>query len=423
LKIEKTLIDFIDEALGNLDKGTSMLFVCDSLTLNDAITLCGLITISFVKQGGGCILVTTSLPFSMFFDEIKSRFAEEELPFLKKSLEKGMGYYIDISSEEASKEDLSNSKGIIKINNDPNRIMYEILFSGDQIKKGFPDIPVLISYQNFSSSIIDFGPEPVLKMFRKLTTSAKQKGYVITGLVNRDLHDSHVLNTLMHFADFVVELSSEKKGGVKQPYVQVLKSPNLEQNVTNLQQRYAYTLSGNSFSTIPALAPAFDELKRNISYLDSGALSIHNTKYLIMSLNTFLLLYKELEKNFKINEYSEFVKNFGKTVGLEITKLFKSEHRLGGNELLEEALNYVLLQGWGRLIKKEGSLESGRLKISYFETFARNYGKSDHKVSQIFEGILSGMLESVTGSKWSCRETKCIATGDELCEFEAEVEK
>jgi predicted hydrocarbon binding protein len=33
------------------------------------------------------------------------------------------------------------------------------------------------------------------------------------------------------------------------------------------------------------------------------------------------------------------------------------------------------------------------------------------------------MLEGVTGNKWTCRETKCIATGDELCEFEAEVEK
>lgn len=260
-------------------------------------------------------------------------------------------------------------------------------------------------------------------MFRKLTTNAKQKGYLITGFVNRDLHDYRVINTLMHFADFVVELSSVENGGVKQPYIQVLKSPILESNITNLQQRYAYTISENNFSTIPSLAPVFDELKRSISYRESGALSIHNIEYLIIPLNTFLLLYKELEKNLEINECGEFIKNFGKAVGLEITKLFRSEYGLEGNELLDAAINHILIRGWGRLIKKEGSLESGRLKISYFETFALYYGKSDHKVSLIFESIMAGILEGVTGNKWFCRETNCIATGDELCEFEAEVEK
>jgi len=423
LKIEKTLIDFIDEALGNLDEGTSILFVCDSLTLNDTITLCGLIIVNFIKQGGGCIVANTSLPFSMIYVDIKSRSMMEELPFIEKGAEEGRCYYIDIASEEAFQEDLSNFKGVIKINNDPNRIIYEILFLGDEIKKSFPDAPVMVWYNNFSSSIIDFGSESVLKMFRKLSTSAKQKGYLITGLVNRDLHDPRIINTLMHFADFVVELSSEEKGGVKQPYVRVLKSPILEPNVTNLQQRYAYTLSGTNFSTIPSLAPVFDKLKRNISYLERGEVSIYNMEYLITPLNTFLLLLKELEKNLGINEYNEFAKNFGKTVGLEITNFFRSKYSLQGNELLKEAINYLLIRGWGRLIEKVGSLELGRLKISSFQTFAYNYGKSDHKVCAIFEGIVSGVLEGVTGNKWTCRETKCMATGDELCEFEAKVEK
>lgn len=128
MKIEKTLINFIDEALGNLDECTSILFICDSLTLNDTITLCDLINLNHIKQGAGCIFVSTSLPFSMLFDDTKSRFAAEELPFLEKSLDEGRFYYVDIASEEASKEDLNNLKGIIRINNDQNKIMYEILF-------------------------------------------------------------------------------------------------------------------------------------------------------------------------------------------------------------------------------------------------------------------------------------------------------
>lgn len=421
MKIEKTLIEFIDRALGNIDEGTSMLFICDSFTLNDMLTLCGLVSLNFLKQGGGFILVSTSLPFSMIFNDVKSRFATDEL--VKKITQEGRGYYVDTISEEALPEDLVDFKSIIRIDNDLDRIVYEILFLSNQIKKDFPGTPVMVFYNNFSSSIIDFGSESVLKMFRKLTISAKQRGDLITGLVNRDLHDSCVINTLMHFADFVVELRCEEKGGAKQPYVQVLKSPILEPNVTNLQS-YAYILSENNFTTVPSLAPAFDNLKRNISYnLENGEVSINNIDYLITPLNTFLLLLKDLKNNLRINEYNEFAKNFGKTVGLEITNFFKSKYSLHGNELLKEAINYWLIRGWGRVIKEEGSSESGRLKIYSFQTFAYNYGKSDHNVCAIFEGVLSGVLGGVTGYTWTCRETNCIATGNELCEFEAKVEK
>ncbi|MFB0562605.1 MAG: V4R domain-containing protein [Candidatus Lokiarchaeia archaeon] len=423
MKIEKTLINFIDDALGNLDEGTSMLFVCDSFTLNDIITLSDLVIMNFIKQGGGCIVVGTSLPISMLYYDILSRFSSEYIDFMIKRSEEGKYYYIDVASKEGFQKDLSIFKGVIRIDNDPNRIVHEINSLRNQIKKSYPENPVMISYQNFSSSFIDFGEESVLKMFRRLTIGAKQKGDIISGLVNRDLHDSRVINTLIHLADFVVELSSEEKGGLKQPYVRVLKSPNLEASIINLQQTYAYILSDNNFLKIPSMASDFEELKKNISYLEGGAVSIGNIEYLITPLNTFLFLFKELEKKLGMHEYREFMKDYGESLGLKITSFLRSEYGLKGNELLKEALNYFLVRGWGRIIKKEGSLESGTFKMSSFETLSHYYGKSDHKVCAIVGSILLGILEGVTGKKWSCEETGCIAIGDELCEFEAKVEK
>lgn len=423
MKIEKTLIDFIDEALGSLDEGTSILFVCDSYTLNDTITLGGLVAINFIKQGGACIVVSTSLPFSMLFDDIESRFAAEDLPFIAKSIDEDRCYYLDATSKKDFKGDLTSFKGIIRIDNDPNRIIYEINFFRDQIKESYPEIPVMISYHNFSSSIIDFGSESVLKMYRRLIISAKQKGVLINGVINRDLHDSHIINALIHLSDFVVELSCEEKGGIKQPYVRVLKSPNLQASMTNLQQRFAYILSDNNFLKIPSLAHAFEELKRNISYGERGEVSICNKEYLITPLNTFLFLFKELEKKLGMHEYRELMRDYGESLGLKITNYLRSEYGLKGNELLKEALNYFLIRGWGRIVKKEGNLDSGIFRMSSFETLSHYYGKSDHKVCAIVESILLGILEGVTGKKWSCRETRCIAVGDDLCEFEAKVEK
>lgn len=423
MKIKKTLIDFIDDSLGILDEVASMLLVCDSFTLNDTISLSALINLNFFKQGGGSVIVSTSLPSSMLFDDIRTRFTNEDIPIIMNGLEEYRGYYIDTVGKEKFQLGENIFRSMISIDNDPNKILYEISFLRDKIKKNFPEIPVMISYHNFSSSIIDFGPETVLKMYRKLTTKMKQKGDIIIGLVNRDIHDSQTISTLIHLSDFVLELASEERGGVKQPYMQVLKSPVLEPDMAKLQQRCTYVLSGTNFQKITSQALIFNDLKRNITYSEDGTVSINNVEYLITPLETFTLLFKELEKSLAIEEYCEFMKNFGRLVGLEVTNLFRSKYGLEGDELLKRSFNYLTIRGWGKLIKKEGNLESGKMKLSFFSTLAHNYGESGHKVCVVGEGVFPGILEVVTGRMWTCEETKCIAMGDELCEFEAIVEK
>nr|MDO8089307.1 hypothetical protein [Candidatus Sigynarchaeota archaeon] len=190
----KTL-DFIDEALGDLDEGTSMLFITDSFTLEYTLTLIGFVALNFIRQGGGCIGVFTSLPFSLLFGDIKNRFSEEPLPLVEGSLKEGRIYYLDIVSDVDLQESLGGFDGVVRVTNDSDRILYEIDRSRERIKKAFPDIPIMVLYSNLSSSIIDFGSATVLKMFRRLTVKTKQRGDIILGLVNRDLHDSRVINT------------------------------------------------------------------------------------------------------------------------------------------------------------------------------------------------------------------------------------
>ncbi|MHA1579402.1 MAG: V4R domain-containing protein [Candidatus Freyarchaeota archaeon] len=420
MKIEKTMVDFIDEALGNLDDGMSMLFIADSFTLDDLNTLFGFVALNFIRQGGGCVGVFTSLPFSLLFGEIKSRSSKGALTLIETVLREGRVYYLDIVSDVDLQEPLSFD-GVVRVSNDLDRILYEIDRSRERIKKAFPDIPIMVLYSNLSSSIIDLGSAAVLKMFRRLTTRIKQRGDVVLSLVNRDLHDSRVINTLIHFADFVLEFSSEERGGVKQPYMQVLKSPISE--AKRIQRKHTYIITANAFLKIPAKASVFDKFKRSISLLDGGKVSVRNVEYLITPLDTYILLFKELENHLGQNEYRELMSEFGRSVGLKIVSFFKSEYGLEGDELFKEALNYFLIRGWGRIIKMEGSPNSGWLKLYLFSALAKNYGKPDYPVCVVGEGIFSGMLEGTTGNRWTCREKNCMAMGYELCEFEAKVEK
>ncbi|MEM3562821.1 MAG: V4R domain-containing protein [Candidatus Jordarchaeaceae archaeon] len=422
MRIEKTLVEFIDAHLGVLAGGTSILFICDSFTLNDAITLNLLVGINFLKQGGGGIVLGTSLPASMINDDIRIRFSPEDINFIWQAFNEGKCYYLDTTPNNVFHKGSSSLKGVFRIDNDPDRILFEVSYLREKIKNVLPDTPLMILYQNFSSSILDFGSKTVLKMFRKLTANVKRWGDIIMGLVNRDIHDALILNALIHLADFVVELRSEEGGGLKQPYIRVLKSPVLEPSSTNIHQRYAYIFYNNTFVKLPALAPAFDNFKRSISY-EEGKILIYDREFLITPLSTFLFLFKELEKTLGMNEYEKFMENFGRKLGLEITNLFKSKYGLEGSDLLREALNYFLIRGWGRLIKREGSPESGEFKIYNFMTLSYYYGKSNHKVCVVVGSILAGILEGVTGKKWICNETHCIARGDEWCVFEAKIEQ
>ncbi|MEM2133601.1 MAG: V4R domain-containing protein [Candidatus Jordarchaeaceae archaeon] len=421
MTVEKTLVEFIDECLGALSDGTSILFICDSFTLNDAINLNLLVGINFIKQGGAGVVVETSLPASMINDDILTRFSSEDIDFIWQAFNEGRCYYLDTTPNKTCHYS-SSLKGIFRIDNDPDRITFEVSYLREKVKNFLPDTPFMILYLNLSSSIIDFGSKTVLKMFRKLTANVKRWGDIITGLVNRDIHDPLILNALIHLADFVVELRSEEGGGLKQPYVRVLKTPVLEPSSASIQQRYAYIFSNNNFMKLPAMAPVFDDFKRNISY-ENGKILFRDREFLITPLSTFLFLFKELENTLGINEYEKFMENFGRKLGLEITNLFKSRYGLEGNDLLREALNYFLIRGWGRLIKREGSPESGEFKIYNFMTLSYYYGKSNHKVCVVVGSILAGILEGVTGRKWICNETHCIATGDEWCVFEAKIEQ
>nr|MDO8077684.1 V4R domain-containing protein [Candidatus Freyarchaeota archaeon] len=423
MKIERTMVGLIDESLGNLDEGMSLLFIADSFTLDDMTTLFGFVALNFLRQGGGCVGVFTSLPFSSFFDDVKNRFSAEALTFLEKVLRDGRVYYLDLVSDVDLQDSSGDYGGVVRVINDSDRILYEINRSRERIKRAFPDVPIMVLYSNLSSSIIDFGSATVLKMFRRLTANARRRGDITLAVVNRDLHDSRVVNTLIHFSDFVLEFGSEERGGVKQPYMQILKSPFSGPKSANTQRKYTYIITADSFLKIPAKASLFDKFKRSISLLERGVVSDGNLEYLITPLNTYILLFKALEKHLGQGEYREFIRRFGRSVGLKTAGFFKSRYGLEGSESLKEALNHFLISGWGRVVKMEGDPDSGRLKLYLFSTLARSYGEADHPVCVLGEGIFSGMLEGVTGHRWTCKEKNCIAMGHELCEFEARAEK
>jgi predicted hydrocarbon binding protein len=296
--------------------------------------------------------------------------------------------------------------------------MYEILNAKNQIDKIFSDAPVLILQTNISSLIVDFGPKVVLNMIRKLILNVKRGHAFFLGTLNREMQEQSVTNSLTHFTDYILEFGIDVLGGKKQPYVSVKRTPLLKNTEKSLYKKFAYEISRDNFYTIPSLPISFEELRENISYLERGEVTIYDTNYVIIEIQSLLSLLKEAEKKLGKSEYTKTLGNVGESVGSLIIRALSSQFNLNDEELFKAALNHLSITGWGKLNILEGNIKSNRISVEGFSIFAAKYGESDYPVCVLEGSILQGILKEITSLNWTCIEKECIAKGDKQCKFE-----
>ncbi|MEM2144395.1 MAG: hypothetical protein QW279_03470 [Candidatus Jordarchaeaceae archaeon] len=263
MKIHKTGIDYVDKTLGSLYDGLSMLIASDTFTLNNAERLANLIALNFIKEGGAVITVQTNIPFDKTSKDIKENYSEDKNTAFQKALLEGRFHYLDlVSGENRLEANYSDVKNVRGIANDPNRIVYEINFAKNQIKREFPDTPILITYLNLSASIFDFDAKTILRIVRKLVIDTKKEGDIFLGVANRDIHEVQVTNTLNHIVDYAVNFVYETIDDKKQSYIYVSRTPLVREAHKILNQRFAYMFTPDNFLTIFPLCHDFNELKK-----------------------------------------------------------------------------------------------------------------------------------------------------------------
>ncbi|MGQ9719706.1 MAG: V4R domain-containing protein [Candidatus Jordarchaeum sp.] len=422
MKIREAGIDYIDKTLGRLYNGLSMLMVSDSFSMNDADRLAALFALNFLEKGGAVISVHTNLPFNIIQKQVEKNYSHGKNEVFQKAVTEGRFHFLSlVSSENRINTSYNVLKSVREIANDPNRIVYEINDVKNRIRQDFPDTLILVTYTNISSSIIDFDSRTVLKMIRRLVLDAKREGYIFLGTANRDVHESTVTNTLNHIVDYAMNFSLETIYDQKHTYVYVSKTPLLKEAHKILNQRVAYHFSSDNFITLFPLYPSFDELKESMSFNEWGQISVLGWNHIITPIQTLTIFLDSVEKLFGHEKNQEILFDLGRKVGVGAARLVESGLQISDEKLFLEVLKYNTAAGWGRLLSTEGSIDGGKLKIAGISTVALSYGRSDHPVCTFIAGGLAGILKVATKKDWSARETKCIAMGNELCEFELEL--
>ncbi len=422
LKVRSTGIEFVDQTLGTLYDGLPMMFSADSATTYDAQRLGNLIALNILERGGACILIHENLPFSLALEGQLHFTTPEKRLALQKAVGEGRLYYLDVVLEDTTNKESEHSDCVKPVENDLNRIMYEILNAKSQIKKDFSDVPVLILQANISSLAVDFDPGSILRMIRKLILRVKRSGDLFLGILNRELHERKVVYSLTHLADYVLEFGIDVFSGKKQPYVSVTRVP-FPNSVKRYYGKSAYEITGDDFYTLPSLPSSFEELKENLFYIELGDVIAYDTNYVITGMRTFVHLLMEIEEKLGKGEYTRIIKRVGSSVGSQIARSLSCRFQTSDEELFKSAVDYLSITGWGKFRVLEGNIKSGRIRVECLSVLAANYGESDYPVCVLEGGILQGILEELTSEHWTCEETKCIAKGDKKCRFELKLKK
>jgi len=110
--------------------------------------------------------------------------------------------------------------------------------------------------------------------------------------------------------------------------------------------------------------------------------------------------------------------DMGKKAGSSAARKLRESYGLSGRELVETFLSLQVAAGWFNYevsLDEEGTISSIRL-YENFECLPLSR-RSKKPVSQLVRGALAGVLEEAYGRRFDVVEVKCLAKGDEYCEF------
>ncbi len=144
-----------------------------------------------------------------------------------------------------------------------------------------------------------------------------------------------------------------------------------------------------------------------------------NSAATVMPAKLFGSLFDETEKILTPSSFATVSYNAGKKSGVFVAELFSERNGLKGDDVLLAMVQAIKTIGWGQIedLTIDGRKFTGRFKIqSCVEAVLRGYRKE--KVFHWTRGFIAGFSSEVIGESLEAVELKCVAAGDELCEFE-----
>jgi len=142
------------------------------------------------------------------------------------------------------------------------------------------------------------------------------------------------------------------------------------------------------------------------------------TEALVWPIGNFWALWDAIEGILKPSGAAVLHYNTGKKVGERVTLTLKKIFGLEGMDLVSAVAQSVQATGWGIIEPRDINLERNRGIIVIKQCFeALAWRKKPYKVCHWSRGYIAGVASVIADRPMEATEVKCLATGDEYCEF------
>ncbi len=164
---------------------------------------------------------------------------------------------------------------------------------------------------------------------------------------------------------------------------------------------------------------------RLLKPLEDGGLSLLGTRANIVAVFVDVFRQKLMEEELGYKKASSIIYNVGQFTGQQawnlIAKKKGMEKRMPLKKLFEYNLGQSEFIGRGKLILQLFNLKEKIFVLHLTSSFAKEYkrlfGNSKNCVDHIYRGMAAAFGKAIFKEPCLCIETKCIAKGNEICEF------
>lgn len=232
---------------------------------------------------------------------------------------------------------------------------------------------------------------------------------------DKGMMDEKTLSTLEHAFDYVIELKVVEQENRFQKYLRVVKSP----LISYINDMVPYEIGPNGISLRTEIVREFESLKQNAKMMQDGVIELLGIRMLFFPAEVLPQISKTLFDRYGYEAGYELVRSLGKEFAQKTFREFADVFKVTS---VEEAASFYAqistLMGFGEVIISEFNLEKGvvglRMPNSAICTYLKNLGKN---TGAFAEGVITGVAELFLGPKSKCEEVKCLAKGDEYCEY------
>jgi predicted hydrocarbon binding protein len=149
---------------------------------------------------------------------------------------------------------------------------------------------------------------------------------------------------------------------------------------------------------------------------DSGSLLYRGVRYLLIRPETIVGFQKHIEEKFGSDAAREAMFAGGFQGGKLSAERYMKEFKLEAKDVLEFMCSMGTALGWGKMEWSWDRMGDKIIVRVHNSPFARSYGSSERGVCYLVEGVFAGIGEVIFGGAKS-EERKCVAKGDDFCEF------